>query len=348
MVDVPYWRRDVRIPDDVVEEVARMIGYDRIPIEPLAGRVPPRVVQPVRELRERMKDFLVDAGMQEVITYPLTSLEVLSRVVESTEALAVVNPLNVGQERLRTSLRASLLEIAATNLRLGKNQGRDLRSRAGLPAERERASGREGAYRWPRERAPPRPLGKPDSEESLDFFDAKGYVQQVCDRSGVEVTYRATEEYGLLEGRSAELRVGESSVGVLGQVHPKTAEAFGIETEVFLFEIRLEDFLPHVRAVPHYRALAKFPAVVEDVALIVSRETAASSLVEEILAHPLASSASVFDEYQGEPIPSGKKSLALSISYQAPDRTLTDVDVKKAREKIVARLAAKFGAELRQ
>jgi phenylalanyl-tRNA synthetase beta chain len=100
--------------------------------------------------------------------------------------------------------------------------------------------------------------------------------------------------------------------------------------------------------VPHYRALAKFPAVVEDIAVIVSRETAASSLVEEILEHPLASSAKVFDEYQGEPIPEGKKSLALSIAYQAPDRTLTDADVKKAREKIVARLTAKFGAELRQ
>jgi phenylalanyl-tRNA synthetase beta chain len=81
---------------------------------------------------------------------------------------------------------------------------------------------------------------------------------------------------------------------------------------------------------------------------MVSRHTAAAALVEEILAHPLASAASVFDEYHGEPIPPGRKSLALSISYQAPDRTLTDADVKKAREKIVARLAAKFGAELRQ
>jgi phenylalanyl-tRNA synthetase beta chain len=346
-VGVPYWRRDVRIADDVVEEVARMVGYDQIPIEPLAGRIPPRVVQPVRELRERLKDFLVDAGMQEVITYPLTSVETLAKVVEDGASLAVVNPLNAGQERLRTTLRASLLEIAGANLRLGKVRVAIFEaarvyipSGSALPEERERLVGVVSGPRLDR-------WGNATSE-SVDFFDAKGYVQQIFDRSGVEASYRATEEYGLLAGRTAELRIGDSSVGVLGMVHPKTAQAFGIDEDVYLFEVRLEDLLPHVRAVPHYRPLAKFPAVVEDVALIVSRETAAASLVEEILAHPLASSASVFDEYQGEPIPAGKKSLALSISYQAPDRTLTDADVKKAREKIVARLAAKFGAELRQ
>ncbi|HEY7699758.1 MAG TPA: phenylalanine--tRNA ligase subunit beta, partial [Vicinamibacteria bacterium] len=352
LVDAPYWRRDVQIPDDVVEEVARMIGYDRIPVEPLAGRVPPRVVQPLRELRERLKDFLVDAGMQEIITYPLTSLEVLSRVVpgdvlERTPPLAVVNPLNLGQERLRTSLRASVLEAAARNLRLGRTRIAlfeaarvYLPAHGPLPEERERIVGVVAGPRLDR-------WGNPTSE-GVDFFDAKAYVQQTFDRSGVEVSYGASEEYGLLAGRSAELRVGEGTVGILGQVHPKTAETFGLTDDLYLFEVRLEDLLPHVRVVPHYRALAKFPAVVEDIAVIVSRETAASSLVEEILEHPLASSARVFDEYQGEPIPEGKKSLALSIAYQAPDRTLTDADVKKAREKIVARLAAKFGAELRQ
>jgi len=352
LVRVPYFRRDVQIPDDVVEEVARMVGYESIPVEPIAGRVPPRVVQPLREIRERLKDFLVDAGMQEVITYPLTSLEVLSRVVppeslESAPPLAVVNPLNVGQERLRTSLRASVLDVAARSLRLGRTRVAVfeaarvyLRSGNDLPDERERIVGVVTGPRLDR-------WGNP-SAESVDFFDAKAYVQEIFDRSGVEVSYAESEEYGLLGGRSAALRVGASSLGVLGQVHPRTAEAFGVADDVFLFEIRLEDLLAHVKPVPHYRALAKFPAVVEDLAVIVSRDTSAASLVEEILAHPLASAAAVFDEYQGESIPEGKKSLALSVAYQAPDRTLTDADVKKAREKIVARLTAKFGAELRQ
>jgi phenylalanyl-tRNA synthetase beta chain len=253
----------------------------------------------------------------------------------------------VGQERLRTSLRASVLDVVARNLRLGRTRVAIfeaarvyLPTGSALPDEPERIVGAVSGPRLDR-------WGNPTAE-SADFFDAKAYVQQIFDRSGVEVSYAASEEYGLLGGRSAELRVGGGAVGVLGQVHPKTAETFGLADDVYLFEIRLEDLLPHVKPVPHYRALAKFPAVVEDLSVIVSRDTAASSLVEEILAHPLASSASVFDEYQGEPIPAGKKSLALSIAYLAPDRTLTDADVKKAREKIVARLTAKFGAEPRQ
>ncbi|HEY7820076.1 MAG TPA: phenylalanine--tRNA ligase subunit beta, partial [Vicinamibacteria bacterium] len=352
-VQVPYWRRDVQIPDDVVEEVARMIGYDRIPVEPLAGRVPPRVVQPLRELRERLKDFLVDAGMQEVITYPLTSLDVLSRVeppaaLEKASPLAIVNPLNVGQERLRTSLRASILEVVSRNLRLGRTRVAVFEAarvyvracESPLPEERERVVGAVSGRRLDR-------WGNPTAE-ALDFFDAKAYAQEIFDRSGVEVSYAAKEEFGLLSGRSAEMRVEAASVGVLGQVHPKTAQAFGLSQEVFLFEIRLEDLLPYLKSVPHYRPLPKFPPVVEDIAVVVSRDAEASALVDDIRSHPLVGSATVFDEYEGEPIPRGKKSLALSIAYQAPDRTLTDADVKKAREKIVSRVAARFGAELRQ
>ncbi|MGH9334846.1 MAG: phenylalanine--tRNA ligase subunit beta, partial [Vicinamibacteria bacterium] len=351
-VRVPYWRRDIQIPDDIVEEIARMVGYDQVPAEPLAGSVPPRVLQPVRDLRERMKDFLVGAGMQEVITYPLTSLDALSRVVppeelETSPPLAVVNPLNVGQERLRTSLRASVLEVVSRNLRLGRGPIAVfeaarvyLPAASGLPDERERIVAAAAGPRLDR-------WGNPTAER-CDFFDAKAYVQQMFERSSVEVSYFASEEYGLLSGRCAELRVGEKPVGMLGQVHPKTAEAFGIEDEVYLFEIRLEDLLPHVRTVPHYRVMSKFPAVVEDLAVVVSRDVTAASLLDEIRAHPLVSSAGVFDEYQSEPVPAGKKSIAISIGYQAPDRTLNDADVRKARERIVSRLATKFAAELRQ
>jgi phenylalanyl-tRNA synthetase beta chain len=350
-VRVPYWRRDVQIEDDVVEEIARLIGYEEIPVEPLAGRVPPRVVQPLRELRERVKDVLVGAGMQEVITYPLTSLEVLERVVSgdvlaASAPLAVVNPLNVGEERLRTSLRAALLDVAARNLRVGRQAVRFFEAarvyfptRSGLPDERERIAGVVAGARFDR-------WGNPTSE-TFDFYDAKAFVAAVFEHLSVPVAYVASEEYGLLTGRSATLEVDGKTVGVLGQVHPKTAEAFGLSEDVYLFEIRLEDLLPHVAPVPHYRAISKFPAVVEDLAVVVSREVAAGSLLAEILGHPLVAAARAFDEYEGDPVPKGKKSLAFSVSYQAPDRTLTDSDVKKARERILSRLTGNWGAELR-
>ncbi len=353
-VDVPYWRRDVRCADDVVEEVARMVGYETIPAEPLAGRVPPGVPQPVRELRERIRDVLVGGGMQEVITYPLTSMEVLARVVspetlEHVVPLVVVNPLNVGEERMRTSLRASMLACVARNLRVTKEHMAFFEcarvytptapTEDALPRESEHVVGAVTGARLDR-------FGNA-TDDHVDFFDAKAYVERLFDRLSVGVSFGATEEYGLLSGRTAEIRVADTVVGVVGQVHPKTAQTFGLGQDVYLLEVTLNELLPHVPPVAHYRPFSKYPAVVEDLAVVVDREQTAATVLAEIIAHPLVANARVFDEYTGEQVPEGKKSLAFAVSYQAPDRTLTDSDVAKARERIVSRLRGRCGAELR-
>ncbi len=350
-VDVPYWRRDVQCPDDVVEEVARMVGYETIPAAPLAGRVPPGVPQPIRELRETIRDILVGAGMQEAITYPLTSLETLGHVVaadvlERVPPLAIVNPLNVGEERLRTSLRASMLQCVARNLRTTKGQLALFEcarvytpTSEPLPRESEHVVGAVIGARLDR-------FGNA-SAASVDFYDAKAYVERLAERLSVSLTLEASEEYGLLSGRTATIRTSDVDIGLVGQVHPETAAAFGIVQDVYLFEIRLDALLPHVPPVTHYQSFSKYPAVVEDLAIVVDREQTASSVLSEIQVHPLVASARVFDEYTGEQVPEGKKSLAIAVSYQAPDRTLTDADVAKARDKIVARLGARCGAELR-
>ncbi len=350
-IGVPYWRRDVLGPDDIVEEVARMVGYETIPAAPLAGRVPPGVPQPIRELRERARDILVGAGMQEVITYPLTSLEVLGRVVEAevlekAAPLTVVNPLNVGQERMRTSLRASLLETLARNLRLTKEcialfeTARVYMPTSGaLPNEEEHIVGVVTGSRLDR-------FGNP-TDENIDFYDAKAYAARLLERLSVEASFVAHEEYGLLSGRTARIDVSDKCVGVIGQVHPRTVKEFGIEKDVYLFEIRIADLLDHVPPVATMKAISKYPAVVEDLAIVVDRAEPAASVLAEIEGHPLVASAQVFDEYAGSQVPEGRKSLAISVSYQAPDRTLTDKDVAKARDKIVARLRANCAAELR-
>ena len=350
-VGVPYWRRDCVGPDDVVEEVARMVGYETIPAAPLAGRVPPGVPQPTRELRERARDILVGAGMQEVITYPLTSLELLGRVVEpkvleTAPPLAVVNPLNVGQERMRTSLRASLLETLARNLRLTKGHIALFEaarvytptSRA-LPNEEEQIVGVVTGSRLDR-------FGNP-TEEEIDFYDAKAYAARLFERLSVGASFFAYEDYGLLSGRTARIDVSGKAVGVIGQVHPRTAKEFGLEKDVYLFEIRIADLLDHVPPVATMQAISRYPVVVEDLAVLVDRSEPAASVLTEIEGHPLVASAHVFDEYVGSQVPEGRKSLAISVSYQSPDRTLTDKDVAKARDKIVARLRAHCAAELR-
>ena len=349
-VQPPYWRRDVRIPDDVAEEVARIVGYELIPIEPLTGSIPPRVPQPRRELRETVRDVLAASGMQEIITYPLTSREVLERVVppeqlDRAEPLAVVNPLNVGEERLRTSLRGSVLSTVAANQRLQPEAFSVFEtSRVYLPGEElpEEMEHLVGAVtgrrvdRWGRA-----------TDAWIDFFEAKGFLERLFDRLAVSVSYQAVEEYGMIPGRTAEVRVENTRIGCIGQVHPSTASHFGVDQDVYLFEVTLDALLPFVSSVRHYQAISRFPPVVEDLAVVVAESIPAVQVRDGILNHPLVSSVELFDEYVGDPVPSGKKSLAFSVSYQAPDRTLTEKEVGKARERIVGRLLKELGAELR-
>lgn len=350
-VSVPYWRRDLKIPDDLAEEIARIIGYDEIPIEPIAGRVPPQVPQPLRDLRENVRDILSAAGMQEVITYPLTNTETLEKVIspevlERQNPLAVVNPLNVGQERLRTSLRASLLNAMASNQRiqpqafaLFETSRVYLPSEAQLPNEVEQVVGAvmgRRSNRWGRA-----------GNERVDFFDAKAYVVCLFERLGLEVEYLATEEYGMVPGRTAEMRVAGKRVGVIGQVHPRTAGSFDIEQDIYLFEVDLDEVLPLLAPVRGYEVLSRYPSVEEDLAVVIDETVPAEEVRAEILGHPLVVSVTVFDEYVGDQVTEGKKSLALSVSYQAKDRTLKEKDISKARSRIVDRLRKEMDAELR-
>jgi phenylalanyl-tRNA synthetase beta chain len=183
--------------------------------------------------------------------------------------------------------------------------------------------------------------------EWVDFFDAKAYVERLFDRLGLQVDYAAAEEYGMVPGRTAEIRAGGRRLGVLGQVHPETAGPFGVDQEVYLFEIVLDDLLPLLEPIRHYEPGSRFPSVEEDLALMVDLDLPAEQVRREIQGHPLVVSADLFDEYVGEPVPEGKRSLAFSVSYQAKDRTLTEKEISRARNKIIERLRKELGAELR-
>ncbi len=352
VVRVPYWRRDVRIADDVAEEVARIVGYDQIPTEPIAGRIPPRIEQPMRDLRNRVQDALVAAGMQEIMTYPLTSLETLRSVVPDEwladhPPVTIANPLNAGEDRLRVSLRASVLQAAAANARVEDGVTALFETaRVFLPRDGQQPIEQERLVGVVTGRRPDR-WGRP-SEELVDFYDAKAYVQALFDALGVAVEYVASEEYGLLPGRTAELRAGGRVVGTLGQVHPETAASFDLPRDAYLFDVCLDEVLPLLPGPRTYTPVPRFPAVEEDLAFIVDRETPAARIRALLLAHPLVASAEPFDEYMGPPVPEGRKSLAFAIRYQAPDRTLSDADVARVRDSLVARLRRELGAELRR
>ncbi len=352
VVRVPYWRTDISIPDDVIEELARVIGYDQLPATIIRGELPPSIPQPRRHLRERVRDTLAAAGMQEVITYSLTSLEVLAKVLAPEELavcppLSLANPMSRDLECLRTTLRASLLKTLADNVRHRRTmislfetarvylpQPEDL-----LPQEVETLCGLVAGHR-------PDRWGQP-SGETASFYDAKAYLDHLLSHLGVEVDYQETTDYAFLPSRVAAVSVGEQRLGVLGQLHPRVTTAFDIEADVALFELDLDALLPHLPTARIYRPIPPYPSVEQDIALVVAEEAPAGRLRALIESSPLVCSVAVFDLYTGPPVPPGKKSLAFSVSYQAPDHTLTDAEVERERERILARLKRELGATLR-
>ncbi len=351
VVRAPYWRTDVTQPDEVVEELARVVGYDRLESHALAGAIPEPYSDPIRDLRERLRDAAAAAGLQEVITYPLTSTETLLRVqppeaLEVHPPLQVQNPLNSEQSVMRTSLRGSVLQAVAANLRRERGTvalyeaARAYLTRPDdLPQERELIVGAIAGVRLGR-------WGEP-TPEPIDFYDAKGLLEEMLERAGATVAFEAADEYALLRGRTASILAGNERAGVIGQVHPQVAAQFEIDVPVFLFEVDVEKLLPAVKTQVRHQPASRFPAVIQDLALLVDAAVAAARVTDAIASSALVTQATLFDVYEGPPLAEGKRSLAYAVHFQALDKTLTDQEVADARRRIMRRLEHEFGAELR-
>ena len=347
LVTVPYWRMDVALAEDLTEEIARIIGYDEIPTTLPSGTLPAHKPDQGRMLRETIRDILAGCGMQEAITYSLTSQDLLKKVADQANSLKVANPITVEQEHLRTTLRPGLLQTLANNERYGEESislfevGKIyLPKDNDLPYEKDMLAGvlcgtRSGLF-WKGE------------SDRLDFFDAKGIVETLLDRLGVVASFEPAEDKLLIPGRCATIQVSGTSIGVVGEVHPRFTERFNIKSpSVCLFEIDLEKLLLATFAPRKYRTLSKFPATTRDIALVVNADVPSKGIRDIIEGSPLVVKVTLFDVYTGQQIQRGKKSLAFRIAYQSPERTLTDEEVDKAQQQIIERLAKQFGATLR-
>ncbi len=351
IVRVPYWRTDVSIADDVIEEIARIIGYDELPISQLSGRIPTGQPQPLPALRERVRDLMAEAGMQEVITYSLTDLESLAKVLPREELaihrpLKIANPLSRQYEYARTTLRHALLETLAANARGSQElvglfeTARVYQPRDGdLPHEIESLCGVVTGL------APDR-WGQPTGEPA-GFFDGKARLEHLFDALHVPAEYREIHDFAYLPGRTAEVFISDVTLGLVGEVHPRICSEFGIDGQVAMFEVDLEALMPHVPGVVHSTPVSPYPPLEEDLAIVVPEDLPAGRALDLIRAFPIVASAHVFDVYTGDPIPTGKKSLAFAITYQSDSGTLTDADVAKQRGRIIERLRRELGAEPR-
>lgn len=351
-VNVPWWRGDISCTADLVEEVARIIGYDAIPTTMLSALLPKYELNPMLTLKKELQDIMVGCGFQEVLTYSLVSLEVLNRLSPGAHLcvptpMRIANPMSREWEYLRTSLRPGLLTTLARNRRHNEGTirlfeiGKVFFSRkADLPEEKEMLCAVINGTRY-------RPFWKGELEE-IDFFTAKGVVETVLLRLGIEASFETGNDESLLTGRCAWVVAGRDKIGVVGELHPKVAAAFEVPANTFLIELELDKLLNlgAVREVK-YKPLPKYPSASRDIALLVNEEVAYQQIYSTIRGYPLVSAVSLFDLYAGEQVPKGKKSLAFRIVYQSPTHTLTDAEIEEVQQQLLAKLAQDFGAILR-
>ena len=351
LVTVPYWRNDVNIEEDLVEEVVRTIGYDSVPTTMLSSPIPFQQPMPVMGIRDQVKDLLAAAGFQEVINYPLVTLEQLKQVEQidgTVQPMRVANPMSSDREYLRTTLRASLLANLASNQ--GHSSGPFRMFEAGrvfyprngdLPEERETVSGVLAGLRHESSWL--------EDESLLDFYDAKGVVEWVLDRLGVAATYEPSEYPAFHPGRRANIKVGDALLGVLGEVHPSVMERLGLEQpQVSAFGLDLDSILAALpQSQRQFEPLPIYPSATRDLALLAPADVTAGQVTQLILHHRGVDRAELFDIYVGENIAQGSKSLAFHVYFQARDRTLTNEEVNRSLDGLLRTLERELNVNLR-
>ena len=342
---------------DVMEEIARIYGYDLIPETRMADALPPQRGNPALEREERIRDMLVSLGLQEVITYRLTSPENEARrfppdsTVNEPPYVRILNPSAPDRSVLRHSLLASLLDIVERNARLRDRHAIFEIGEVFFPTEE---------VRLPRELLKlgivltgPRSLpGWQEADTApMDFYDLKGVVTTLLE--GLQIHnfyYKAGEHPSFHPGKCARVIVDGQSIGVIGEIHPQVQEQYALpETPVLAAEFDLDAILPYIPERYDITPVPAYPPILEDLAVIVDEDLPAARVVQVIQAAggDTVAAIKLFDVYQGRQIDRGKKSLAYSITYQEPGRTLTDEEVSRIRQRIIESLESELGAKVR-
>jgi phenylalanyl-tRNA synthetase beta chain len=342
---------------DLMEEIARVYGYDNIPETRMADELPPQRNNSELEKEERVRDLLVDLGLQEVVTYRMTSPGREARrlapgsVPSDRPYVHVINPIAADRDVLRQSLLASLLEIVERNARL--------RERIALFEIGPVFTVSEGGE-LPDEKAMlalalSGPLYLPTwqgaDQASLDFFDLKGVLEELFAGLHLEdVRYEPFQHPSFHPGKCARIQHGGRYLGILGELHPLVRGRYELPAHPLLAaELDLQNLLEAIPQRYEVKGVPTFPPVLEDLALVLDENIPAQQVeatIRQAGGRTLAE-LRLFDVYRGEQIGAGKKSLAYSLTYQAVDRTLTDGDVLQIRQRIVRRLEQELGAKLR-
>jgi phenylalanyl-tRNA synthetase beta chain len=358
----PPHRLDIQEgPADLIEDLARLHGYDDLPATLLRDELPDQAGNPAHDFEEHVRDRLVCADLQEVITYALTTpeKEALLRLPDN-DYVKLLNPISAERTAMRHSVLTGMLEATAANLRNTDEVrlfevrlfevGAIYLPRAGqkLPDEPRRLAlvlcGRRRPEFWADGKAGPVPM---------DFFDLKGVVEALlADLHVPQVSYRPAKPLFLHPGKAAEVRAGEQSLGVLGELHPNVADAFDLGGRAVLVAELDLDALRAVTPSRHaYAPVAHVPAALQDISLVVEENVPAARVAAEIRigGGELLRHVRLLDVYRGQPIAAGRKSLAYALIYQDPAnlKTLTDKEIDRAHKRIEDRLRHVLKAQIR-
>jgi phenylalanyl-tRNA synthetase beta chain len=346
---------------DVIEEIARIYGYDRIPETRMADTLPMQIGNPLLEKEERVRDLLVVQGLQEIISYRLTTPEREARCLPSESAadsrpyFRLANPISSDKAVLRHSVLASVLELAERNARLRDRLALFeigpifISSKPGhLPDELQRLSivlaGSRDLSSW-----------QVVDQTLMDFYDLKGLIAGLLENLHIPaVHFQPDSNPTFHPGKCARVFSGEKRLGLIGELHPQVHERYDwpasfARTPILAADMDLDELLELVPALFETVPVPEFPPVFEDLALVVPESLPAERVVELIrqTGGKVIADVRLFDIYRDEKLGAGKKSLAYRITYQAGDKTLSDKDVAGIRTRIVRRLEQELGATLR-
>ncbi|SIN75568.1 phenylalanyl-tRNA synthetase beta subunit [Sulfurivirga caldicuralii] len=344
-VTAPSWRFDMAIEEDLIEELARLYGYNRLPES--AVHAPMQLGQlPETQLDEdRLRTALVERGYHEVITYSFIDRDSAERFALERQLVSLANPLSEDLSTMRPSLLPGLLKALAYNQKrqqlrvrvfeLGRVFARDGEGYA----QQHRIGGAIYGSR--------KPLHWDTPVEIVDFFDIKGDVEALLAAADLDVVFEPTSHPALHPGQSAQVVHDGTVIGWLGQLHPQLYKANKIAQPVFVFELALEPLLQ--ARLPQAQPVSRFPEVLRDLAFVVNADVPVARLDAAIATHAPAilKQWQWFDLYEGDNLPAGKKSLAVKLRFSDVERTLEDADVEAAVNQIIESVARETGAQLR-
>jgi len=339
----PSFRFDIRIPADLIEELARLYGYDKVPVQRISvdANISQKSLSKVGSYD--ISQALVNRGYQEVITYSFISNEYHDLIDPSAKKIILKNPISDDMSIMRSSLWPGLIQTVEMNQRRGHHNARFFEtglcfSGISVDDQRQKIAGIVCGERFESQ------WGSPERE--IDFFDPKSDVESLLSLSGDNYLFEAQEHPALQAGQAAKISRNGQLIGWIGALSPHLQKKLSLP-KLFLFELNQSDI--EQRKVSSYESFSSFQASQRDIALVVAKDVNADQLIHAIqsLDQEHLIEVNLFDAYEGEHIEKGKKSVALNLTYQSKEATLTDDQLNQQVEDIITHLESKFSAKLR-